>query len=283
MGIMDLLWNPDTGRRPHRLMFYGEQGAGKTTLAMQYPGAVLLPLEDGFQNLDAESTRGRILPICRNLADIKRLLTLLSNEEHSFTGVVIDKISTMDQWVCQDLAARLGKSTVGDIGYGKGDDKVAEAWRPILDELEDLQLKRNMAFLFTADSHVEKVKNPDTDPYQQNRPALNGGGQTAVCGWCDEVFFLTTKVYTMEKDVGFGATRTKATGGDQRIIFTDTRPGHYAKNRLPGLPHEIPMGTWDKPEAWNHIKQYLPKPPPIKGPHSREPGDESEVTTTFPN
>jgi len=280
MGIMDLLWNPDKGKRPRRKMVYGIPGIGKTTFAMDYPKTCLIPFDDGYQDLS--NIEGRVLPMCRTLDDFRRMITLLSEEDHPFGGVVIDGVGRVDDLVCASIAAEHGKPTVGDIGYGKGGDLVTAKWHKILDSLEDLQLKRNVAIFFIAHSHVVKKKDPLTDPYDQYQPNLSKEGTTAVAGWCDEVYFITTKVWTMEKDAGFGATRTKATGGEMRVMYTEERPGYLAKNRL-GLPAEIPLGTRDNPQAWATIKQFMKPPPPIKGPHSREPGDESESTTTFPN
>lgn len=275
MGIMDLMFNPDTGKRPRRVLVYGIPGIGKTTFAMEYPASALIPFDHGYQ--DIPNIEGRYFPICRTLGDVQGKLQMLATGEHSVGAFVIDGVGIMDDLICQGIATEHGKPTVGDIGYGKGGDLVTAKWHKILDAIEDIQLARNLAVFFIAHAHVVKKKDPTTDPYDQYQPLLSKEGTTAVAGWCDEVYFLNNKNYTMEKDAGFGQTRVKATGGEQRVMFTEERPGYMAKNRL-GLPAEIAMGTREKPLAWATIWKSMPKPPPLKGPN----GLVREATPTTP-
>ena len=85
---------------PARILIYGVQGIGKTTLAANMPNPVFLASEDGLGGLvdiphwDIESHQDVI-------DGIKTLIT----EEHDFKTVVLDTVSALEVVLHEQLLA----------------------------------------------------------------------------------------------------------------------------------------------------------------------------------
>ncbi|MCL2649234.1 MAG: ATP-binding protein [Phycisphaerales bacterium] len=81
------LQNIHRGRKhlPPRLLVYGTEGIGKTTLAAAAPSPIFIPTEDGLDQIDCAS-----FPLAKNFADVENALRSLIHEKHEFETVVID-------------------------------------------------------------------------------------------------------------------------------------------------------------------------------------------------
>ena len=74
----------------------------------------------------------------------------------------------------------------------------------------------------------------------------------------DAIFFLAKKKAIRKVDAGFNNKDAKAVDMNQRVIYTNQKVTHIAKNRAqPSLPDEMPldinliMDMWNNPEKYN--------------------------------
>ena len=85
--------------------------------------------------------------------------------------------------------------------------------------------------------------------------------------WADEVLFATYRVSTIQRDEGFGQTRTRAIGSGERVVFTSETPTHAAKRRIQ-LPDQLPLEWSEYQRLWpsdGQVKQQQVGPAVVAG------------------
>lgn len=224
-------------KKPRRIILYGVDGIGKSTLASHAPKAIFVPTEDGLGNIDCES-----FPHAHSWREVKSHLTTLCNEKHKYKTVVVDSLDWLERLIWTEVCDDRGVSSIDEIGYGKGYGAAIQIWEDLLKALNYLRNNRGMGVILIAHAKVVKFENPEGENYDQYALALHKLAAPILREWADEVLFASYKVYTTTKEGDFGKEETKAIGGDERILRTREKPFCYAKNRM-DLPDEIPM-TW---------------------------------------
>lgn len=243
---MSILEHVHTGKRPAppRLMLYGTEGIGKSTFAAQAPHPIFISTEDGLNEIDCTS-----FPLAKTLVEVEDCLSALAKEPHDYQTVVIDSCDWLEQLIWDDLCRTSNAATIEKIdgGYGKGYIAALRYWRQIIESLNTLHKKRNMAVILIAHAKVERFEDPESSAYDRYSPRLHKHAAAAVTEWCDAVLFATRTFRTETEDVGFGKERTIAVGigkdGGERILRTVGGPSCVAKNRY-NLPYELPL-SWD--------------------------------------
>lgn len=245
-SILDLLFDPSKNQRPHRILLYGVPGIGKSTWATKTPSPIIIYTEDGLRNISCQA-----LPKVNDFNTFRQYMTGIAQEPHNHKTLVVDTLDWLEKLIWHDVAKENGKEGIEDIGYGKGYQYAADCWEKMLNFIEtDINIKRSMTVVFVAHSQVIKHVDPATDAYDRYAPRLHKLADAMIREWCDDVLFVNRKVYTMREESGFNKKTVKATGGTERIIYTNEKPSHLAKNRL-GLPDEMPF-------VWDELAKHLP-------------------------
>jgi len=220
--------------RPRRVLIYGDNGIGKSTLAASFPKPLVINLEDGVGGIDVDATERRT-----ELAEVIGDVSWLIQNENPYRTIVIDTADWLEKLIFSEVAKKAGKTTVEEIGYGKGYELVEHNWRRLLNGLTMLWAS-GRHIIFVCHSKVAKYKNPDGDSYDYHAPAMHDKGSEIVQQWCDEVLFCHYRTLTRTVEEGYGNKRAIAVGGTERFICCQEAATHVAKNRL-GMPAEIPM------------------------------------------
>lgn len=92
---MSLLQNIKRGvqQRPQRVIIYGPEGVGKSTLAAGLPAPVLLDTEQGSSHIDVARLD------CRSYEDVLNAIESLRTEPHDFKTVIIDSIDWCERFL----------------------------------------------------------------------------------------------------------------------------------------------------------------------------------------
>lgn len=232
--------------RARRTAIYGVHGIGKSTFGANADGAIVIPLEEGVDDIDCAS-----MPRPTTFDQAVMALSELYSE-HPYRTVVIDTLDALEVLIHKQVCEARKVTSIEEINYGKGYLLALPLWRDFLAGLEGLR-DRGMSIILIAHAQIEKFQNPETEGYDRYKPKLHKAAAAMIMEWCDEVLFATYKVYTKVTEENFGKTIVKAVGkSDDRVLRTTERPAHLAKNRL-GMPEEIPL-------AWCEYAKYLPKP-----------------------
>ncbi|MCI0333661.1 MAG: ATP-binding protein [Planctomycetes bacterium] len=231
MGLLDQI---EQGRSaaPPRLMVYGTEGIGKSTLASQAPNPIFIQTEDGLNEIDCHK-----FPLARSFAEVQAALVELHRQEHDYQSVIVDSLDWLERliWdaVCQDYGAKSIEKVDG--GYGKGYIYALTPWRQFIDHLSALHRDRSMAVILIAHAKVEKFEDPESSPYDRYSPRLHKHAAALITEWCDAVLFASRKFRTQTEETGFGRKRTIAHAvgkdGGERILRTIGGPSCVAKNR----------------------------------------------------
>lgn len=241
---------------PPRLVIYGMEGIGKTTLAAQLPSPIFIAAEDGLPNgVKAFSPR--------NYADVLECIGVLYSEEHNYRTVVLDSTTKVEPWLHDHVVRTVPNekgAMVRDIvayGYNKGFDHALKEWLNLLDGFNALRSDRGMAIVLIAHAALERVENPETDPYDRFQIKVNKKAAAAICEWSDATLFLNQKVSAISAgETRAGEERKRAVGDGTSVIHTVFRPAWMAKNRYK-LPPEMPMKRDDPAGTWAPIQAAI--------------------------
>jgi len=220
---------------PRKILLYGVEGVGKSTWAAEAPGTVFLNVENGLEDIDCSRTA-----VLGTLNEFVSAIAWLTAMQHGYKNVAIDTLDWLEKLIHRDVASSAGKATVGDIAYGKGYEFTAKKWDFLLGELDTLHSKGMGVFLL-AHSRKVKVNEPGLPTYEQYEPDLHSSASPMIREWCQDVLFANYRTFTRTEDQGFGKERSIAVGGKERFIQTVKTAGALAKNRVDGIPDEIPM------------------------------------------
>ena len=220
--------------RAQRVVIYGTEGIGKSTLAAQFPDPLFIDTEGSTSNMDVKRmdkpTSWTML--MNQIAFVKANPTVCKT-------LVIDTIDWAESLAIESVCSMHGKRGIEDFGYGNGYTYVREEMGRLLDKLQEL-VDIGINVVLTAHSQLRKFEQPDEDG-AYDRYELKLGKKTSsqtapvVKEWCDLLLFCNYKTMVMTSE----SKKKKATGG-QRVMYTTHHPAWDAKNRH-GLPDELPM------------------------------------------
>jgi hypothetical protein len=152
---MELLRSIQTGRAPMppRIMVYGTEGIGKSTVASCAPKPIFVQTEDGLSEIDCHK-----FPLARSLDDVLAALTELHTAEHDYQTAVIDSLDWLERLIWDLMCKNYGATSIEKVdgGYGKGYIHAMSYWRQVIDRLAALRSDRSMMIILVAHAKVEK-------------------------------------------------------------------------------------------------------------------------------
>lgn len=225
--------------RPQRVVIYGAEGVGKSTLAAQNaPAPLFLDTEDGTAHLDVDRVA------IRDLDDLstamRELLALSKTGTCPYRSVVLDTADRLWQMAADAVCAE-NQWTKGieSPGYGRGYAMAAERFRRVLAGFDSL-MRAGFHVIIVCHAKVDRISPPDNPEYTKYMIKVAAPSKQAEASreyikeWCDALLFC-------HFDVTVNAEERRALGKEaRRVVSTVPSPAWEAKNRL-GLPDELPM------------------------------------------
>lgn len=240
---MSLMETIQTGKQPMppRLLIYGTEGIGKSTLAAGAPKPIFIQTEDGLGEIECAK-----FPLATSVDDVLAALDELNQAEHDFQTVVIDSCDWLERLIWDAICREYRVSSIekADGGYQRGYVHALTHWRKVVDALNALRIGKGMATILIAHAKVEKFDDPEAASYDRYTPRLHKHACALLNEWVDAVLFATRKFRTETEEQGFGKERTIAVGigadGGERVLRCVGSPACVAKNRY-NLPAELPL------------------------------------------
>jgi len=236
--------------QPPRLLIYGPEKMGKTTLAAEFPAPVFLQTERGESGdlvLDSFGTLD-------TFESVVEAITSLATEAHDFQTVVLDSVSALQKlvWdkVCRDSNVKSIELAGG--GYGKGYIEADNLWLQVLDGLNYLRNERGMAVVLVGHAIISRFDDPETQSYSRYDIDLHKRAEALLKREVDAILLVKKDVTIKTEGKG---ERARADGGDTRWIYTEGKPAFTAGNRY-NMPARI---MFKRGEGFTALAPFFPQ------------------------
>ena len=192
MGLLDIKPHQvSRDLRGYSVFLYGAPKTGKTTIACQFPGALLLAFEKGY------STIGGVLaqPI-NSWSEFKKLFVEFKDPavKERYQTIVIDTAdiaySYCEKYICtRESDAKHSYQNVADIPYGKGYSMAMDEF----DECIRKILQLGYGLVIISHDQDKTMKNENGEEYNQIIPTLDKRARLVcertcdIIGYCREI------------------------------------------------------------------------------------------------
>ena len=166
---------------------YGAPKTGKTTLATQMDGALLLAFEPGYHALP-----GVIAQDITSWGEMKQAYRELKKPEvmEHFHAVIVDTIDIAADKCQKYICTQNGIEDLGDLGYGKGWTKFKNEFNEVFRGLTQL----GYAVFFIGHDKEVTIKDAEGKDKVIIRPALSNSVRTVIAGMAD-IYGYAHQVY----------------------------------------------------------------------------------------
>ena len=216
--------------RAQKVVIYGSEGIGKTSLAAKFPDPVIIDTEGGTAHMDVRridkpASWDELLSIVREVAATPGLCKTL----------VIDTADWAEQLITTYLCEKYKQTSIESFGYGKGYTLLGEEFAKLLSACDSV-IAAGIHVVVTAHAKMRKFEQPDEmGAYDRWEMKLSKQVAPLLKEWCDLLLFCNYQTYvvTSEND-------TKKAQGGKRVIYTSHHPAWDAKTRVQ-LPEVIDL------------------------------------------
>lgn len=219
------------GPARYRVVLNAQEGWGKTTLMAYAPKPVIIrsPQESGLVTL-RKADRVPDVPTLVSADWPGLLATIRSEDLRQFDTVCFDALGGLEE-LCREhvFRSQFESNQAKFTSYGKGVEAMLVEWMALLAALEDLALHADI--IVASHARVMSVKDPSAEQdYDRYVADVNKKLWPPTKRWADAVLFGT--FFTAVSDEGRGV------GGTDRVLYTEHRASHDAKNRW-GMPATV--------------------------------------------
>lgn len=216
--------------RAQKVVIYGSEGIGKSTLASCFPNPLFIDTEGGTAQLDV-----RRIEKPGSFDGLVSIVNEVAADPSICKTLILDTADWAEQMCIVGVCAKYKKSGIEDFGYGKGYTYLAEEYSRLLNAF-DAVIAAGIHVVITAHAKMRKFEQPDEmGAYDRWEMKLSKQVAPLLKEWCDLLLFCNYKTIVV-------ATKndTKKAQGGKRVIHTTHHPCWDAKNRH-GLPDEIDL------------------------------------------
>lgn len=217
-------------KRPQRVVIYGGEGLGKTTLVAQIPDVLVIDTEDGTAQHDI-----RRIPKPQSWQELLNIIHEVAVTPGVCKTLAIDSIDWAEQLCVAFVLEKYRQASIESFGYGKGYTYLSDEFMNLLRACDEV-IDAGINVVFTAHAKMRKFEQPDEEgAYDRWEMKLSKNVSPLVKEWCDALLFMNYKTYVVSTE-----NNTKKAKGGERVIYTSHHPCWDAKNRH-GLPEELPL------------------------------------------
>lgn len=215
-----------------RVVIYGTEGIGKTTLAAHFPKPLFIDVEQGSYQINVERFDG-----ITTWADVLEAIGYVEQNPDSCKTLVLDTADKAEQMLVEQILKENKAASIETVGggYGKGYTMLQERFQKELLFSLDRIIAKGINVVICAHSIVRTITLPDADPYDHYELKCSKKVSPILKEWADILAFCDYKI-SVVTDGGKG----KAKGSGKRMIHFTHKPTYDAKNRY-GLPDDAEM------------------------------------------
>lgn len=223
---------------PLRVLCYGVEGVGKSTLGASAPSPIFLGAEDGSALLNVAR-----FPQPRTWSDVLDAVRVLTQEEHDYKTLVIDSLDWIEPMVWAAVCAEMKVKSIEEPSFGKGYLAAVEFWRKLIAALDGLRRAKKMHVVLIGHALTKRFSNPEGADFDRYTLKLNDKAAALWREWVDELLFARFEVFvSKDKDT----KRGKGVSTGTRIAQTIHSAAYDAKSRH-GLANPTAL-SWEEIE-----------------------------------
>lgn len=213
-------------KMPPRVLIYGVEGIGKSTLASMFPKPLIIDIEDRTRHIDVD----RVIPSSfQNFNEI--LDTLIAQKGAGYKTVAIDTLDWLQTLVMDYVCAINKQPSIESFSYGRGWTLIAENMRKVIKKLDVLN-RAGLIIIGVCHSTIRRFEDPLGGSYDRYTLKLLSGERISIGDmfkeWSDVMLFLN---YVIERK---GEVEV-----ENRFVFTQRTLRYDAKNSY-GL-NDVPL------------------------------------------
>lgn len=259
-------------QEPQRIVIYGPEGIGKSTLASRLPDPVFVDVEGSTSDLDV--MRAPTPTSWRALID---QATEFARDRHGRKTLVIDTADWAEKLCISHVCASNNITSLGgEKDFGRSYNLLELEWCRFLDQLSRVAAS-GLHVCLTAHAGVRATRQPDVDaPYDRWELKMERKTAAATKEWARTVMFLNYKTYVVEEK-----GKKRGTGG-HRVMYASHTPAWDAKNRA-GLADEMRLEYSEIDRLFSAVAPSPAVTPPSPPPEpTSSPPPPPKPTTTPP-
>lgn len=224
--------NINSGRinKPPKVVIYGAEGVGKSTLASNFPDPLFIDTEGSTTYMDV-----RRIENPKSYTELLGIIKEVAAEPSICKTLVLDTADWAEQLCVVEVCTKYKKKGIEDFGYGKGYTYLAEEFTKLLKAFDSV-IDAGICVVITAHAKMRKFEQPDEmGAYDRWEMKLSKQAAPLLKEWCDMLLFCNYQTYVVNSE-----NDTKKAQGGKRVIFTTHHPCWDAKNRH-NLPEVIDL------------------------------------------
>lgn len=240
--------------KSQKIVIYGPEGIGKSTLAAQFPEPLFIDTEGSTNNMDVArlDKPSSWMMLLQQIDFVKQTAPCKT--------LIIDTADWAERLCIDYIVANGNKTSITQFGYGEGFIQLEEVFGKFLNKLTDLA-EIGINVVLTAHAKIVKFEQPDEMGAYDRWELKLGNKTTAKTAsitkeWADAVLFCNYKTLSVAADDK--GKKFKGQGG-KRVMYTTHHPAWDAKNRF-GLPDEMDMDFSGLAHIFAGVASSTPEP-----------------------
>ena len=208
--------------RAQKVVIYGSEGIGKSSLAAEFPNPLFIDTEGGTAHMDVQRIEKpqsweEMLSVVKEVAATKDVCKTL----------VLDTADWAEQLIVSYLCTKYKQNSIESFGYGKGYTYLGEEFSRLLGAL-DTVLASGIHVVVTAHAKMRKFEQPDEmGAYDRWEMKLSKQVAPLLKEWCDILLFCNYQTFVVTSE-----NNTQKAQGGKRVMYTSHHPAWDAKSRV---------------------------------------------------
>lgn len=208
--------------RAQKVVIYGSEGIGKSSLAAKFPDPLIIDTEGGTAHMDV-----RRIDRPESWEELLGIVKEVAATPNVCETLVLDTADWAEQLVTNYICAKYKQNSIESFGYGKGYTYLSEEFARLL-ALFDSVIAAQIHVVITAHAKMRKFEQPDEmGAYDRWEMKLSKQVAPLVKEWCDLLLFCNYQTYVVTTETN----KQKAQGG-KRVMYTSHHPAWDAKSRV---------------------------------------------------